>query len=199
MENEILEEKLTSLLKHITKQDDEIQVLNEVLSSTLLKLEKCSHLEHLVHALTIPNPKLAIKMLRKNKIDSYMYACKSLESKIDLFREALWSDDTDVIVAVSAYLNFSLNQELFGKIVMNNPKASSFYLNYLLEKDYKEFELICLRYNKTNHYIKIRLQRALAIPDYNKRKSALESCLELCDQEENLKRTIINCLDNMRF
>ena len=81
---------------------------------------------------------------------------------------------------------------------MNNDKITSFYLNYLLEKDYIEFESTCIRYNKTNFYIKVRLQRALAIKDYNNRKSALESCLLLCDQEPTLKITITNCLETMR-
>lgn len=198
MENNILEEKFSSLLEHIKNQDNEIKLLNEVLNSTLLKLEKYSSLEYMIHSLNTPNPKFAIKMLKRDKIESYMYACKTLESKIELLKEALYTDDPDVIVSVVSYLNFTLNPELFGKLVMNNDKITSFYLNYLLEKDYIEFESTCIRYNKTNFYIKVRLQRALAIKDYNNRKSALESCLLLCDQEPTLKITITNCLETMR-
>lgn len=164
---------------------EEIRTLQEVLNVTLVKLQQCADDKYMLVALETPNPRLAIKMMKKyNSV--YMYSCKTLESKKELLNEAIIYGDPDIITTVAYYLYFSLNTIDFGDIVINNKISCRLFLSFLLEKDYNEFEMVTLRYNKSDEYIKARLQRALAIPNIFERKLELNKCREYCDKHSEL-------------
>lgn len=78
-----------------------------------------------------------------------MYTCKSLESKTKLIELALKTNNPNVVLTVTIFLYFSLDVIHFGQLVMNHQYASTLFLhNYLLQRSFEEFKLVCQRYNR---------------------------------------------------
>ena len=209
----IMETKIMSMQKQISECDELLEttttqlielkeqkkIFQELYTSASQKLEKSADLEYLckkqkemLEAIDKPNPKLAIEMIKKNNKDTYMYSCKTLESKMELLEEAKLTNDPIVIVIVIIFLNFSLESNLFGTLVMNNETYASFYLQYLLSVNYEDYEIYCLRYKKIKEYAKEKVKRAFAIKNDIGRHHELGICLKFCEQyPEELSHLIL--------
>lgn len=152
--DELLESKFQSMCDQIEKLQtviDELLPYKETVEIMTDKLSTLSYVEFQakqLHALEVGNPKMAIHMLQKG-CDSYMYACKTIESKTTLFNLALETKNPQIILSVTIFIYFSLDTVNFGTLVMNNKFASKQFLHeYLLNRSFEEFKMVCLRYDR---------------------------------------------------
>ncbi len=207
--NNIMECKLISLQKHIDDCENKILTLkntNDSLHETLDVLTKKYSANWCFNeTIGVINPKYAIKMLSNYNIDAFIYSCKTLESKQELLKEALNTNNDNIILIICIFLQYSLDTINFEKIVMENDLTSTLLLNYLLQKDYFEFEFIALRYNKHKEYVKAKLKLCLADTNIDNRKNDLETLLsytkknDLKDLKNTLEICILNIHDTNKF
>ncbi len=202
--NNIMECKIISLQKHINNCEAKILNLentNNSLHETLDVLTKKYSANWCFNeTIGIANPKYAIKMLETYNIDAFMYSCKTLDSKQELIKEALNTNNDNIILIVCIFLQNSLDTINFDKVIMKNELTSSLLLNYLLKKDFLEFEFISLRYNKHKEYVKGKLQQCLADKDINNRKKELELLIDYTKKHDliDLNNTIETCILNIK-
>jgi len=175
-----METTYEELKSKVSKLEEENKALIEFNESNVEKLKHMADLEFSNQAYETANPKFAIEMLDKHNKDIYLYACKTSESKQALMKGALSTNNPNVVLAVTNFLYLTLNADNFSAMVMNNEIAVNLFFNYLLEKDYAEFEFNCLKHNKYEIYVKASLKRAISIEDNKKRKEALYSLLCFC-------------------
>jgi hypothetical protein len=154
--DELLESKFQSMCDQIEKLQtviDELLPYKETVEVMTHKLSTLTHIEYQamkLHALEVGDPKIAICMLQKG-CESYMYACKTIESKTQLMALALQTDNPQIILSVSIFLYFSLDTENFGTLVMKCNFASKQFLHeYLLHRSFEEFRMVCQRYGRAH-------------------------------------------------
>lgn len=201
---EDLTKKCDAQVEQIKNLEADKRALEECLSSQTEKLKDfvslqydSKQLKQLLLAVETPNPRLAIEMLKTKRIETYIYACKSLEAKQELFKEAINTSDDRVISTVARFLRFSVSDASFGEMVMDNKNktVAEIFLKDLLIIDYEDFQKYCLRHNKYDIYIDEKLKRALKIDNKQDRIKELESCLEFAKQYCKHKISVIeDCL-----
>lgn len=161
--DEIIESKLQSMQDQIEQLQtviDELLPYKETVEIISNKLATLTHIEFQakqLHALEVGNPNMAIDMLRKGH-EAYMYACKTIESKIQLIQLALETRDPQIILSVSIFLYNSLDIEYFNILVMSNNFASK---EYLLNRSFEEFKIVCQRYDRIHDLNRELLKRNL--------------------------------------
>ena len=120
-------------------------------------------------------------MIAKHK-DMYIYLCKTVETKLQLLEEAKLTNDPNIILTIIIFLNSSLNENLFGIIVMNDKICVPIYLQYLLATDYENFETCCLKYGKLKEYAKEKAKQIVLMRNDIERDKALKMCMEFCEK-----------------
>jgi hypothetical protein len=220
----MMDEKIMSMQKQINdltdvltketnqniKLDEGKKIFQELYDSSSQKLEKMAYFEFLhqqardrLEAINIPNPKLAIEMIQKYNMDLYIHPCKTMESKTELWNEALYTQDSRVITTIIIFFSFSLEPSLFDTFVTNNQKSIGLYLQYLQLKNYDEFVLFCLKHGRYLEYVKAKLQRAMAITDIDTCWRELTECLEICERypkELRIITTSVKCrMDELKL
>jgi len=98
-------------------------------------------------------------------------------------KEALNTNNPDVIIFVVSYMQFTLSPELFDAVVMGKEEACNYYLGYLKRSQSPLFKQICLRNNKLTELGQYMLEKALAInieTDNERKVTQLKKCLDFC-------------------
>jgi hypothetical protein len=143
----------------------------------------------------VPNgdgdPALAARMLRQNNA-LYMHGCRSLEDKKELWRLVLESGHTESIMAVAEFLYHTLNDEMFGQMVMygattgtNDKRVPRQFLKVIRARSRTEHDMLCKQYGQWECLVKSRFKQALEDDHRGNRRvklARLEKVLALAQQ-----------------
>lgn len=125
------------------------------------------------------SPEETVQRMQQGKAVS-LEKFRSLQDKLLLLEEAVAAHDGNVITAVLIYLKRTLSKEVLFRELESRQTALRHFIHYLTETREQRLLLELLRaLGRTEDMALLQYKEHLSIPDENKRRDFLKSCLSL--------------------